>query len=68
VTWLGELAQFVDALLYAIAGVLVTFVAAKVTKVDQRVVAAWRTHRAAQKAILANQETILGDRFERPSP
>jgi hypothetical protein len=27
----------------------------------------WHTHQANQKAILANQETILGDRFERPT-
>jgi hypothetical protein len=26
----------------------------------------WREHRANQKAILTNQQMILGDRFERP--
>jgi hypothetical protein len=71
-SWFAQ--QVVGDTLAGVIFVAVGGAIAKATKLDKRLLQAWRSYRADQKhiasqngAILANQKTILGERFERPT-
>lgn len=61
-TWLGALEDVENAVIYTTVGLLLPafFAWVKLRPI-------WHEHRANQKAILANQQLILGDRFEHPT-
>lgn len=62
-TWLAALIDVENAVIYTTVGIVLPAVVAWVKVVRPHL----RAHRAAQQAILANQKTILGDRFEAPT-